>query len=232
MRRWEHFLSKSLPRYLENPLISHVVVCDETGEDADAIEASMMKSHSKLRVIRNKTRLGAYLNKRQCILESPTEWVAVLDSDNHFPDTFFETLFDTWAREEEPNPRTLYGAGDIQRIFLDSGKSENKTTHFEGRIVTQENWNETLQMPYWPYMLNDGNWIVNRCALEHLPGNVPDSETRAVDALFTVHRLVKAGWSYHIVKGLYYIHTVHNDSEWLKTERESERILGSTNWRM
>jgi glycosyltransferase involved in cell wall biosynthesis len=232
MRRWKQFLCKSLPNYLENPLISAVLICDETGEDADAIESSPFANHSKIRIIRNMKRIGAYLNKRQCILESPTEWVAVLDSDNHFPESFFETIYDIWSKEGTPNPRHIYGAGQIQRVFLDSGKSENKTAHFEGKQICHKNWNEILQMPCWPYLLNDGNWILHKSAIEFLPNYIPDSETRAVDALFTLFQLIKAGWTYHVVKGLYYIHTVHNDSEWLKTEKESERILGKRLWRI
>ena len=35
MNRYDKFLSQTLPRYLDNPHIDEIIICDETGEDAE-----------------------------------------------------------------------------------------------------------------------------------------------------------------------------------------------------
>ena len=44
MRRWS-FLKDSLPMYLGRPEVTEVIVCDETGEDYEAIQKSAFANH-------------------------------------------------------------------------------------------------------------------------------------------------------------------------------------------
>jgi hypothetical protein len=105
MRRYDGFLKQLLPVYLANPLVKYVLICDETGEDADAIEREIGK-HEKLIMKRNPMRLGIYHNKRQCIELAPTDWVAVFDSDNFFNADFFMELAKLWY-ERRRKVRTI-----------------------------------------------------------------------------------------------------------------------------
>lgn len=230
MRRWKGFLEKSLPTFLTSEYVYKVVVCDETGEDAQAIRASRWSSHPKLIVYENERRLGMYANKRKCVEVSPSDWVAVLDSDNIFPDVFFETLFDTW-KDEGANPKTVYAASDIVRVFLKTGESEERTSHFSGLRINKGNWNKVLQMKAWNFLLNDGNWVGHKSVLEAWPP-LPEEKVRATDSVRIVKGLVEKGWTYFVVPGMRYIHTVHDDSEWIKTERESSYLLATTEWRI
>lgn len=59
---------------------------------------------------------------------------------------------------------------------------------------------------------------------------VADSQVRATDAIRVLKNLVINGWSYCIVPDLRYIHTVHDGSEWLRTEAESSYLLATTTW--
>jgi glycosyltransferase involved in cell wall biosynthesis len=225
------FLKKSIPGYLDNPNIAAVVICDETGEDVKQIESQSWGKHPKLRLHTNPKRLGIYHNKRKCMEVSPTEWVALLDSDNIFPEEFFETIQDLWSRQSA-NPSMLYASGDVVRVFMKTGESEDRTAHFAGKVITKETWNTILQTPAWNFLLNDGNWIGHRSLLEAWPSNIRDEQVRATDAIFVLKNLIQKGWSYFIVPDLKYIHTVHDGSEWLRTEAESSYLLGSTNWRV
>jgi hypothetical protein len=230
MRRWKGFLEKSLPQFLSNDSVTYVVVCDETGEDTDAIQASKWASHPKLRLYRNEKRLGMYANKRKCVEVSPTDWVAVLDSDNIFPDVFFETLFETW-KDEGANQKTIYAASEIVRVFLKTGESEERTSHFAGMRIQKSNWNAVLKMKAWNFLLNDGNWVGHTSILEAWPP-IPEEKVRATDSIRIVKGFVEKGWTYSIVPGMRYIHTVHDDSEWIKTEQESSYLLATTDWRI
>ena len=230
MRRWKGFLEKSLPMFLENPYVSRVLVVDETGEDVKAIEESSYINHSKLMLIKNEKRLGMYANKRRCVELSPTPWVAVLDSDNIFPDEYFEALFDLW-KDEGANTKVVYAASHIIRVFLKTGASEERTSHFTGMRISKKNWNQVLRTKDWNFLLNDGNWVGHKSVLEAWPP-MPEEQIRATDSIRIVKNLVERGWTYCIVPGMRYIHTVHDDSEWIKTDKESSYILATTDWKI
>jgi glycosyltransferase involved in cell wall biosynthesis len=230
MRRWKGFLEKSLPLFLENSYVSRVLICDETGEDVEAIQRSAYINHPKLILHTNDHRLGMYANKRKCVELSPTPWVAVLDSDNLFPDEYFEALFDLW-KDEGASTKTVYAASEIIRVFLKTGDSEERTKHFTGMRINRTNWNRVLQMRDWNFLLNDGNWVGHRSILEAWP-QLPEEKIRATDSIRIVKQLVEKGWTYLITPGMRYIHTVHDDSEWIKTDRESSFLLATTDWKL
>jgi glycosyltransferase involved in cell wall biosynthesis len=230
MRRWNGFLEKSLPMFLNHESIFKVLVCDETGEDVKAIQKSKWASHPKLILHVNERRLGMYANKRRCVELSPTEWVAVLDSDNLFPDEYFEALFDLW-KDIGSNTKTVYAASEIVRVFLKTGASEERTRHFSGMRITKQTWNQVLQTKGWNFLLNDGNWVGHKSVLEAWPP-LAEERVRATDSIRILKNLIEQGWTYFIVPGMRYIHTVHDDSEWVKTETESTRLLATTEWRI
>ena len=230
MRRF-NFLQKSIPQLLDNPLITAVTVCDETGEDIQQIEQTVWGKHPKLRLHKNPKRLGMYYNKRKCLEVAPTDWVAVLDSDNIFPEAFFETIFDMWSNES-PDSRTIYASGQIVRVFLKTGESEERTRHFAGKQITKNNWNTILGTQGWNFLLNDGNWIGNKALLEAWPTDIQEDQIRATDSIRIVRNFILNGFIYSVVPDLRYIHTVHDDSEWTKTEAESSYLLATTNWRI
>jgi hypothetical protein len=230
MRRWKGFLEKSLPQLLLNDYVTYVVISDETGEDVKAIQASKWSTHPKLLLSVNEKRLGMYANKRRCVELSPTDWVAVLDSDNIFPDIFFEALFDLW-KDEGSSTKTVYAASEIVRVFLKTGESEERTRHFSGMRITQANWNQVLKMKAWNFLLNDGNWVGHKSVLEAWPP-LSEAQVRATDSIRIVKNLIQEGWTYYIVPGMKYIHTVHDDSEWIKTEADSSYLLATTDWRV
>jgi glycosyltransferase involved in cell wall biosynthesis len=231
MRRWSSFLEKSIPQYLEYDLVSHVVICDETGEDAKAILESPYANHPKLKVHVNPKRLGAYLNKRSCIEKAPSDWVAVLDSDNIFSEEFFETAYSA-LQKESFNPKLVLASADNVRLFVKTGKEEKRTAHFSGLRITRANWNSVLQMPDWNFLLNDGNYIVHKSQLTSLNPKYTLEQVYASDAILAAKQFVQAGCTYYLVSGLWYIHTVHDDSEWLKTDRQSTYVLNTTDWRI
>lgn len=230
-RRWS-FLEKVLGPYLGNNLIQKVVVCDETGEDVAAIKASRFATHPKLVLHVNPKRLGMYHNKRKCLEVAASvegsEWVAVLDSDNLFSEDFFETLCD--AIETEKNQKMVFAASDIIHLTKKTGSSMNHTQHFSGHRITAKNWNETLQMPKWNFLLNDGNWTAHKTVLSCFNPSADEEKIRATDSLLLAKEMIISGYTYYVVPGLKYIHTVHDDSEWIKTEEISLQLLRTTVW--
>lgn len=229
MRRWP-FLAKNLPIFLNHPFIQKVLVCDETGEDTEAILGSQWANHPKLILKRNETRLGIYYNKRQCIELAPTEWVGVLDSDNFFGEDFFNALQAIWEKEGADS-KHFYACG--RGLFLnENGSMSNPIDGFGGIRLDKTNWNDIFNKDKWNYMLNDGNWIVHRSVLECLPTDVEDKNILATDAIYMARRFVLGGFTYNIREELAYIHTVHNGSSWIQQSDENMRIWNSTNWKI
>jgi hypothetical protein len=171
------------------------------------------------------------LNKRQCLEKAPTEWVAVLDSDNIFSEDFFEKAYAA-LKKESFNPKLVVASADNVRLFLSNGKEETQTSHFSGLRITRANWNTVLQMPNWNFLLNDGNYIVHKTQFSSLNPSYTLEQVYASDAILAAKQFVQAGCTYFCVPGLWYIHTVHDDSEWLKTDRQSTYILNTTDWRI
>jgi len=228
MRRWS-FLKDSIPAYLARPEVAEVIVCDETGEDYDLLQAAFghLQSANKLRLYKNERRLGIYENKKKCLSLATTEWVALLDSDNIFGDDWFEALHYL----DFSNSKRIFASADFKSVNVKTGVSTCECKSFRGLVLDSRTWNETLEQTNWNFLLNDGNWIVPRSVIDCLPDLRSDT-LQAADAIFMARCFVKAGYCIYYVPGLEYTHLVHPESSWLQTDFESSRILLSTDWRI
>lgn len=226
MRRWS-FLKDSLPLYLGRPEVAEVVVCDETGEDYEAILKSSFGTHPKLRIFKNPARLGIYENKLKAASLATQDWIAVLDSDNLFDDEWFETLhtisFDT-------NIRTIFASADFKNLNIETGKVSYPCSQFSGLALNATSWNSMFSKQGWNFLLNDGNWIIPKAAVAALPTNVKSSDLEAADAIYMLRQFVIAGFSVYYAPDLVYTHIVHPGSSWLQSSAKSGRILATTDW--
>jgi glycosyltransferase involved in cell wall biosynthesis len=226
MRRWS-FLKDSIPAYLARPEVTEVIVCDETGEDYDLLQATFGDYGNKLRLYKNERRLGIYENKKKCLSLATTEWVALLDSDNIFGDDWFEALHYLDFSDE----KRIFASADFKSVNVKTGATTHECRKFRGLVLDPRTWNETLTQTKWNFLLNDGNWIVPRSVIETLP-DVRSDTLQAADAIFMARCFVKGGYSIYYVPGLEYTHLVHPGSSWLQTDVQSSRILLSTDWRI
>jgi glycosyltransferase involved in cell wall biosynthesis len=226
MRRWS-FLKDSLPMYLGRPEVTEVIVCDETGEDYEAIQKSAFANHPKLRLFKNERRLGIYENKLKAASLATAPWIAVLDSDNLFDDEWFATLhtitFDT---------NIIIASADFKNLNTSTGEVSYPCKQFSGLRLTKTTWNEVLKKPRWNFLLNDGNWIIPKGAVGTLDSNEKSSNWEAADAIYMLRCFVLAGYSVYYAPGLEYTHIVHPGSSWLQTDAVSSKILVSTDWRI
>jgi len=227
MRRWD-FLKDTLPIYLARPEVLEVILCDETGEDCSAAEASGLAADPKLRLYRNEKRLGIYENKRKALSLARGSWVGVFDSDNIFTDESFEVLSTVdWSKRDR-----IYGSADFKTINLETLQVNQPCTKFSGHVLNSSNWNSMLTAQWGNFLLNDGNWIVPAEACVYLPKETKSSDLLAADAIYMLRCFIKGGYSAYYVPGLEYIHTVHPGSTWIQTAAESTRIYNETDWRI
>ena len=230
MDRW-NFLKDQIPIYLNNPNIDYVVISDENGRDVDIISHMENDSHIKLRLYNNDSILGVYGNKRQCFLKAPSDWVAVLDSDNQFDDSFFEEFHKCKARDGDLAEKTIYCAGQIDRLDLATGEHEDKTSHFSGMKINRENWNDVLNTRGWNFLLNDGNCVWPKAVIKHFPF-VPEEQIVGTDSIFFMRQAIQAGYTLSVEPTMRYVHTVHPGSHWLQNATVSSRLMGMRDWRV
>ena len=230
MDRWS-FLKKQLPIYLEHPGVSNVVICDENGSDIDAICESGLDSNPKLRLYQNERVLGVYGNKRQCLLKAPTDYVAILDSDNYFDNEFIDTVLKCIERDSANAGKTVYCAGQNERLFIDTGVVERRTDHFSGMQINADNWNRVLDMPSWNFLLNDGNAVWPKSFAKHM-SDIPEERVVGTDSILAMRKAIQAGYTLSVEPSLRYIHTVHDGSHWKQTASVSTRLLGLMNWKL
>jgi len=226
MRRW-NFLKETLPTFLERPEVAEVIICDETGEDIKQIQSTPLTQNPKLRCIQNERVLGIYENKRKALSLAKTDWVAILDSDNYFLDEWFEVLSDAIDLGDLTK---VYASADFKFMNQKTSNITTPCTQFSGSSVNASNWNKFLERPSANMILNDGNWVVPRTVLDTLPTTTKSSDLLAADAIYMTKCFVKGGFTIQYVPDLVYLHTVHDDSTWLKTAADSTRIFTSTNW--
>ncbi len=227
MRRFS-FLKESVPRLLGVAAVKHVIILDETGEDAASIWAEPWSENPKLGVIINEVRVGIFENKRRCLAAAPTDWVLILDSDNEWTAESFEAL--GAATGGHLDSRIIYAAGGM--IRRTSGQKDTRPLELFGSIdVGRDNWNTVLETPGAYELLNDGNFVLHRDALEVIPRGVPHERFRAADVLACLHMLVGAGFTLRVLRDVSYIHNVHDESSWLAESAESWNIM-KRGWEM
>jgi len=229
MDRWSTFLKSELPAYLSNPTIDAVVISDENGNDIQSICESGLDTDPKLRLYQNDSVLGVYGNKRQCLLRSSTDYVAVLDSDNHFEPAFFDAFY--VSRQRDRDDKTIYCAGDNRRVDLNTGIEEDRTRHFSGMRISRSNWNSVLETKGWNFLLNDGNCIWPRAVVKHMP-DLPEEQIVGTDSIYAMRQAIQAGYTLCVEPTMSYIHTVHDGSHWLQNATVSSRLMGMRDWRV
>ena len=149
-------MQKHIPKYLENPLIDEIVICDENGDDAALIDGAFRSP--KLRVYVNDSRLGAFRNKQKVCLLAKNEWVALIDSDN-FADRDYFAAFHKLAARGELRLGTIYApvAARGARTFHAFSGARIGFSAFRKRLA------EEAVTPF-----NTGNYILNRLYMENL----------------------------------------------------------------
>ncbi len=218
--RWA-FLRTLLPKLLEYRWVKHIIVSDDGGGDAMAIWSESWGNHEKLSVHINDKRLGIFGNKRRCLELAKTEWVLLLDSDNEYTTESFEFLERaTTSGLLEWSSRVIYAAGGMRR--LEARTVSRPLEHFGDLEISRSNWESICKISGSSELLNDGNFLIHVSALEHIPKDVPHDRYYAADMIAWLDLLINnGGWTYKVLKGLSYIHNVHNDSSWLKEAGDS-----------
>ncbi len=230
MDRYDNFLSKYLPKYLENPLISEIIITDENGNDAMHIWSNF--DNPKLKVYINDQRLGPLLNKIKALSFASKEWIALIDSDNFAPEEYFQTATQ-FISENNPSKNSIIAPSKS----LPGDNSLDYTNH-KGFNFTQFS-NKIINLNFLRNfgihniihgsniltLLNQGNYIINRWLTSQLSISDEDpaliANCHSFDVIYYNSLLLqKLDANIYVLPNLYYNHSIHEGSISLKTREE------------
>jgi hypothetical protein len=220
MNRWE-FLKTNLPKYLDNPYISEIVIADENGKDAAQIQATFQDP--KIRVVVNSRQLGPFLNKRHVVSLAKNKFVCLMDSDNFAPISYFHA----WAKyldEKHPDEHTVYSPIKTIPQFNHTGFD---FSILRGAKITPKNFKH-----FWrstgpecaETLFNLGNYIVSKSLFETTK-TIPElryfETQKGPDVMFQNYLM----WATNqmtlvVVPNMDYHHIVHDDSYVVNYQQE------------
>jgi hypothetical protein len=221
MDRFDIFLSKYIPKYLENNYINEIIICDENGNDKNKIDKIF--NNPKLKTFKNNNILGPCLNKINCVLNATNEWICLIDSDNFADIDYFKTI-ENFFKNNNVDKTTILAPSFAKPNF--------NYSYLEGICITKNNLNEIifkdlqLKKKYNNnedlfVCMNTGNYFFNKYIFENLDldneieyiHNTPACDVIYINTLFFEQLNIK----FIIVPGLYYLHNVHDGSIFKQT---------------
>jgi glycosyltransferase involved in cell wall biosynthesis len=227
-RRFEDFLIRFLPKYLEFTFLHSILIGDESGEDANQIRSTEWGDNELFQFIVNPERLGAYKNKINLLKNASTDWIALIDSDNEVCPEYFSGLFEYWNRNGR-DAKSVYIPAEILKLFPDGGVLD-AISEFGGMKINAANWNDFLNQEKAGFALNNGNCVFHKSAVHHFP-NFAEKDVM-VECKIMNKALVENGYTLVFVPGMKYYHSIHNGSLYMKFAKEMDDYDKATDWQI
>lgn len=228
MNRYDEFLCKFLPKYLEMDDITEIVITDENGEDVAKIQHAF-PNNPKLRLYVNNHRLGPLLNKLTACSLANNEWIALIDSDNFADEDYFIAAKNyILGSQFNGNTKTAILTPIKSRPRFDftylSSLTYKRGEFMNNNIYERQHPWESQRSPSITLM-NTGNYIINK----YLTDNVDLSREQGLewssccDVIFLNTLFFEQLDAHlHIVPGMEYDHALHDNSIYLQTYQKPE----------
>jgi hypothetical protein len=230
MGRFDTFLKSYLEKYFENDLISEIIITDETGEDVDKIRYTF-GDNPKLKLYKNETRLGPFLNKLKACSFAKNKWIVLMDSDNFADKDYFITAKNYIENDiKDINKTNIILAPSF-------AKPQFNFSHLSGFIYKNGEFNNNLNkekelfkqgMTQSNVLMNAGNYVINKYLIDNL--NLTNEHenikmSSACDVIyFNTLLFEQLDLHLHVVKDLEYDHVVHNGSIYLQTANKYQHF--------
>jgi hypothetical protein len=218
------FLKKNIPKYLENELISEIIISDEASSDDFKLLQQHFPDNSKLKIFKNETVLGPFLNKIRCCKEASNEWIVLLDSDN------FAGIDDYFKIAEKYIASSSHNINK-KTILSPSMASPNFDYKFLANIIlTKNNIRNYYSNPMFNCFINTGNYIINKNLIDTLNFEkdielIQKSHACDVKLMHTLFLEQFENFNIHIVKNIKYNHVVHDESIYLKNFMKTQDTI-------
>ena len=223
--RFQTFLKKNIPKYLDNELISEIIISDENGNDIKLIQEHF-PNKTKLKLFKNEKILGPFLNKIQCCKYASNEWIALIDSDN-FTDFHYFIIANQYISGSNSVNKESIISPYLAMPNFDYGFMSNV-------ILTKNNIKKYYSKPMFNCFINTGNYILNKYLIDNL--NI-DDEARLIEIssacdvklINTLFMEQFENLNIHVVENMKYEHVVHDESIYLKTHINTQDAINEVN---
>jgi glycosyltransferase involved in cell wall biosynthesis len=196
-----------------------VVIVDDGSRESEykalRQQVRLIDKAGRVKIHRRVENRGALLSKLECIEKCSSDWVLVLDSDN----TAFTGYLDRLQALAPSDPGTIYCAAWAYPYF--------PFDELSGMSIDFQKAQDLLKSGVLKrnYLLNDGNYLVNRrrysgvvSLIGHLPSDV-------VDVLVVNYLWLSKGGKLEVIPGTKYMHRVDPSSFWSRTAEASKKRL-------
>lgn len=225
--RYDKFLKKYLPKYIENKLINEIVICDENGKDVEKIQRDFKSDKLKLYV--NDNKLGPFLNKLKCCRLANNIWIALIDSDNFADYKYFE-IANEYIRDVVTDEKTILAPSFAKPDFDFKHLSGlvYKKNNFNNNKNHEQKYNVELKQ-HSSVLMNTGNYILNKYIIENInidnDSNLIKNSSACDVILFNTLVFEQIDCEMHVVPNLEYEHVVHPDSTYIKEHKQTQSCI-------
>ena len=213
---YDTFLKNTLPKYLNNPYIFEIIISDDCSDDYDKINNDY-SSVSKIKLIKQPHNLGALKNKITACTYATLEWICLIDSDNYCGPDYFEALIHYWKNNSRET-NIIYSPVHALPVF--------NFTKYIGTIFDKTYWKDIDAC-----LINIGNNVFHKSAVDYLiPILKQDIEAYAVDVKYINYILFKNNLSLIVIPNMQYLHTMHDNSLYMRTASKSMEFDNTFDW--
>jgi hypothetical protein len=218
MDRYDTFLQKSILQYLDNDLISEIIITDENGNDVNKIRRDF--NNIKLNLFVNSKILGPFLNKLEACKCAKNEWIVLMDSDNFADKNYFikakEYIENNIKHEKNiilapSKAKPNFNYSHLSGFIYKKGEFKN---NLKKEIIGSEFFSSIVLMNTGNYVIN--KYLINNINLENELGDI--NKSSACDVIyFNTLLFEQLDLNMHVVNGMEYEHTVHDGGVYIQT---------------
>lgn len=231
-KRYAEFLSKYLPKYLNNTYIDEIIITDDdiNGSDKIAIDKFLLNYRDnrkkQVKTYVNKVRLGPLHNKLKAMSLASNEWICLMDSDN-FADIDYFKAFMTYFNSNRSSIKN-------ETIFAPSfAKPRFDYRELEGLVINKSTLSDCVRLDKNKILkraMNTGNYIINKTLIDRfdLSKETVNCEYAADVIYFNTILFEDFDIDFIIVPGMHYTHVVHKGSIYLQTHKQSKEFCKYT----
>jgi glycosyltransferase involved in cell wall biosynthesis len=212
-------IARPLRNLLNHKGVSEVVIVDDGSRESEyealQEQVRLIDKAGRVKIHRRDENRGALLTKLECVEKCSSDWVLVLDSDN----TAFTGYLDRLEALVPSDPGVIYCAAWAYPYFPFDELSGMSIDFKQACDFLQ---NGILKRKY---LLNDGNYLVNRRRYSEVVSLIGRLPSDVVDVLVVNYLWLSKGGKLGVIPGTKYMHRVDPSSFWSQTAEASKKRL-------
>jgi hypothetical protein len=227
-------ITLSIPNYNRSELViesfTHVINDDRINEIIISDDFSDIKIYNdlnnkiqninnpKIKLYRNESNLGAFLNKQKSVILSNNDWIILLDSDNIINTDYIDTIID------KNDTKTIYCPS---HAICSSSRLNYKSCV---SVLSKKDYKNIINngRSIWDSIFNTGNYFFyKKTYLECIDKEEIIKNPFAADVYYMIYLLFKniENSKFEVVNGLSYHHRLHSSSYFLNNSYNSEKFV-------